>query len=149
MAKKIAQGAIAASIDVALGLIPGASSAKTAFDFFKACYSKPDDKKTNTILDRLDIDDETSLIVDDNIENGFLKYVTDLIQKYDPNLPIPNDWDMTKEINRYLKSNYNNRSVDIPNTTNNMNASSTYRTVQPQRISNNKFAANSNLPENR
>jgi len=146
--KKIAKGAINAGIDAALGLIPGASTAKTAYEFFKACYSKPDDKKTNTVLDRLDVDDQTSLIIDDNIENAFLKYITDLIQKYDPNEPIPDDWDMTKELNRYLKSNYENRSISIPNKIDNSKASSAYRTVQPQRSSATRFAANSNLPEN-
>ena len=60
-------------IDQLLGLIPGASNAKTAFDFFKSTFSKPDTIKTNTWLDRLDIDDNVSKIVDDTIENSFLE----------------------------------------------------------------------------
>ena len=144
---KITKAAINASIDAALGLIPGASTAKTALEFFKACYQKPDDKKTNTVLDRLDVDDQVSLIVDDNIENAFLKYVTDLIQKYNPNEPIPADWDMTKELNRYLKTNYDNRAIAIPGKPDNTVASGKYKTVQPYKTSANKFAANANLPQ--
>jgi glycerol-3-phosphate responsive antiterminator len=35
------------ALDQVLGLIPGASNAKTAFDFLKTAISKPDTKKTN------------------------------------------------------------------------------------------------------
>jgi hypothetical protein len=144
---QIAQGAINAAIDTALGFIPGASSAKTAYEFFKACYNKPDDKKTNTVLDRLDVDDQVSLIVDDNIENAFLKYITELIQKYKPEQPIPPDWDMTRELNRYLKTNYQNRSTLIPGKADKAMASSEYRTVQPRKATATKFVANANLPQ--
>jgi len=143
--EQLKKGVINAAIDTALGLIPGASNAKTAYDFFKACYNKPDDKKTNTVLDRLDVDDQTSLIVDDNIENAFLKYITDLIQKYNPEEPIPADWDMTKELNRYLKTNYDNRAVSIPNKLDNTVANPNYKQVQPTKSANTKFASNAGL----
>jgi hypothetical protein len=61
------------ALDQVLGLIPGASNAKTAFDFMKAAISKPDTKKTLTWLDKLDIDDDMSAIVDDTVENGFME----------------------------------------------------------------------------
>ena len=38
------------ALDQILGLIPGASNAKTAFDFLKTSISKPDTKKTKHIV---------------------------------------------------------------------------------------------------
>ena len=67
----------AAGKDLAKGiladLLPGGSTIAGAFDAFKAMYSMPDDKRTGTALDYLDVDDEVSAIVDDNVENKFLK----------------------------------------------------------------------------
>jgi len=60
------------AIDQLLGFFPGASNAKTAIDFVKAAVKKPDTKKSGTWLDKLDIDDEMSAIVDDTVENGFM-----------------------------------------------------------------------------
>ena len=67
-------------LDQVLGLIPGASNAKTAFDFIKTAISKPDTKKTGTWFDKLDIDDKMSAIIDDAVENGFMQSMADSIQ---------------------------------------------------------------------
>ena len=69
------------AIDTVLGAIPGIGAAKTSFDFFKAAFKKPDDKKTSSWLDKLDVDDEMSAIVDDTVENGFLKAISAAIEK--------------------------------------------------------------------
>lgn len=102
------------AIDQILGLIPGASNAKTAFEFFKAITSKPDTKKTNTVLDRLDVDDEVSKIVDDTVEAAFIQHLQEIISKHDQNLPIPQDWNMTKELYQFLKTSYHGRSIEVP-----------------------------------
>jgi hypothetical protein len=68
------------ALDQVLGLIPGASNAKTTFEFLRAAFEKPDTKKTQTWLDKLDIDDEMSAIIDDTVENGFLKIMADTIE---------------------------------------------------------------------
>ena len=44
--KKIVSQGVELGIDQLLGLLPGASNVKTAFDFFKSAISKPDTKKT-------------------------------------------------------------------------------------------------------
>ena len=59
-----------------MGFIPGADVALTTFDFIRAATSKPDTKKTKTWLDKLDIDDEMSAIVDDTVENGFMQMMS-------------------------------------------------------------------------
>ena len=63
-----------------MGFIPGAEAAKTTFEFIRAAISKPDSKKTNTWLDKLDIDDSMSAIVDDTVENGFMQMMSKTIE---------------------------------------------------------------------
>ena len=55
------------------------------------------------------------MIVDDRIENAFLKHMLVLAQKYDQNQPIPSTWNMTKELERYIKQTYKNRGISVPN----------------------------------
>lgn len=99
------------AIDQFLGLIPGASNAKTTFDFIKAAMSKPDSKKTNTWLDKLDIDDETSAIVDDTVENGFMKALSASIDKMSDDQKLEDDFNMNQKLVDYLKTQYKGRTV--------------------------------------
>lgn len=117
--KQLANQATSFAVDQVIGLIPGGSNIKTAFDFFKTVASQPDTKKTNTVIDKLNVDDQVSMIVDDRIENAFLKHMLGLAQKYNPNQPIPPTWNMTKELERYIKQTYKNRSISVPGDTNN------------------------------
>jgi hypothetical protein len=73
--------------------------------------SKPDDKKTNTWLDKLDIDDETSAIVDDTVENGFIKTLAKSLDKKSDNDPLEDDFNMNQELVDYLKEKYKGRTV--------------------------------------
>lgn len=108
-----AAGGVAANlaIDQVLGLIPGASNAKSAFDFFKSIYSATDDKKTNTFLDKINVDDKYAEIVDDKVEMAFLKYLSDLFSRKPDQEPIPDDFDVNKELEIYLKNKYASRSL--------------------------------------
>ena len=84
------------AIDVALGAIPGLGAAKTTFDVVKAAFFKPDTKKTNSWLDKLDIDDEMSSIVDDTVENGFLEMITKTIESESDDSPLEQDFNMNQ-----------------------------------------------------
>jgi len=101
--------------DVALGtligFIPGADAAKTTFDFIKAAFRKPDIKKTKTWLDKLDIDDEMSAIVDDTVENGFLQSLTKAIDSESDTKPLEQDFNMNAKMVNYLKDTYKGRTV--------------------------------------
>ena len=101
------------TIDTILGFIPGASAAKSAYDFFKAATQKPDTKKTNTWLDNLDIDDQVSAIVDDTVENGFLEDLVKSIEKESDDAELEADFNMNKKLQDYLSSKYNNRTVSL------------------------------------
>ena len=98
-------------LDQALGLIPGASNAKTTFEFLRAAFEKPDTQKTKTWLDKLDIDDDVSAIVDDTVENGFLKMMADTIESESNNKPLESDFNMNAKMVDYLRDKYNQRTI--------------------------------------
>ena len=99
------------ALDVVLGAIPGIGAAKSTFDFVKAAFLKPDTKKSNSWLDKLDIDDEMSSIVDDTVENGFLKMVAKTIDSETDTKPLEQDFNMNSKMVTYLKNNYSGRTV--------------------------------------
>jgi len=99
------------ALDQVLGLIPGASNAKTAFDFLKTAISKPDTKKTNTWLDKLDIDDKMSAIVDDTVESGFMQAMADTIQNEPDDKSLEDDFNMNQKMVDYLRDKYEQRTI--------------------------------------
>jgi hypothetical protein len=99
------------ALDQILGLIPGASNTKTAFDFIKTAISKPDTKKTNTWLDKLDIDDDMSKIVDDTVENGFMQAMVKSIESEPDTKELEDDFNMNAKMVDYLKQTYAGRTV--------------------------------------
>jgi hypothetical protein len=99
------------ALDQVLGLIPGASNAKTAFDFIKTAISKPDTKKTDTWLDKLDIDDKMSQIIDDTVENGFIQTMAKSTESQPDTKPLEDDFNMNAKMVDYLKKTYSGRTV--------------------------------------
>jgi hypothetical protein len=99
------------ALDQIINLIPGVSAAKTTFDFVKAAISKPDDKKTSTWLDKLDIDDNTSAIIDNTVENGFMKFISTAIEDTPDDKELENDFNMNQKLVNYLKTQYNGRTI--------------------------------------
>jgi hypothetical protein len=98
------------ALDTVLGLL-GAGAAKNVFDLVKAGVSRPDDKKTKTWLDKLDIDDDMSLIVDDTVENGFIKMMSDIIKTQPDNKELEDDFNMNQKLVNYLSDKYNERTI--------------------------------------
>jgi hypothetical protein len=98
-------------IDQLLGFIPGASNAKTTYDFIKAAVSKPDTKKTTTWLDKLDIDDEMSAIIDDTVENGFMQVISKTIESEPDDKELEQDFNMNTKLMDYLKNKHKGRFV--------------------------------------
>ena len=83
------------------------------FQFFKAAYSKPDNKKTGTWLDRLDVDDDMSAIVADDVEDQFLKIFAQIIDDEPPDKEIEADFDINQRLKDWLAGEYNQRTIDI------------------------------------
>lgn len=98
-------------IDQLAGLIPGVGNVKTAFDFFKSIYDANDSTKTNTWLDRINVDDKFSEIVDDSIEDKFLKALIKLIESKNDNELLPDDFDINKMLINFLSKRYDNRTL--------------------------------------
>jgi len=94
-----------------MGFIPGAEAAKTTFEFIKAAISKPDAKKTSTWLDKLDVDDQMSAIVDDTVENGFMQAMAKSIEAESDTKPLESNFNMNAKMVDYLKKQYSGRTV--------------------------------------
>lgn len=99
------------ALGTVIGFIPGADTAKTTFEFIKAAFSKPDTKKTKTWLDKLDIDDEMSAIVDDTVENSFLQLLSKTIDSEPDNKPLEQDFNMNAKMVNHLKNKYAGRTI--------------------------------------
>lgn len=99
------------AVDIALDFLPGAAAAKTTFDFIKSAFNKPDDKKTNSWVDKLDIDDEVSAIIDNSVENGFLKLISQTIDAEPDDKKLESDFNMNQKMVDYLKNNYKGRTI--------------------------------------
>jgi hypothetical protein len=99
------------AIDTILGTIPGLGAAKTTYDVIKAAISRPDTKKTNTWLDKLDIDDNMSKIIDNTVESGFIQIITKTIEGESDDKPLEQDFNMNQKLVDYLKQNYKGRTI--------------------------------------
>ena len=100
-----------AAVEALKATIPGIGLAKQAFDIFKGAARKPDTKKTNTWLDKLDIDDNMSKIIDDTVENGFIEAMTKIIETEPDDKSLERDFNMNSKMVDYLKREYSGRTV--------------------------------------
>lgn len=112
--KDVLKGAIKdAVVGEIMGKIPGLTAAKSVYDGIKLMYELPDEKRTGTALDYMDIDDNVSAIVDDNEENGFIKawvkHLSDM-SKEELSQEIESV-DMTDLLNDYLANKYGGHKV--------------------------------------
>ena len=68
-----------------------------------------DDKfKSNTGLDKLNIDDNISKIVDDKVEAAFLNFLIDKLGKMNPDTPMP---DASIELQDFLATKFDKNTV--------------------------------------
>jgi len=101
-----------------VGMLPGGgtaltlfTSAKDSLDLLKKVYGADDKAKTGTGLDKLNVNDQVSAIVDDPIEVAFLNY---LIKDKFVNAPEDQsleDFDATKGLQRYLIDKFGGTTV--------------------------------------
>jgi len=93
-----------------LDAIPGAGTAKGIFDLVRSTYKMPDEKKTNTALDFLNVDDEVSAIVDDTIENAFLKVLGQELEGESDERRLE-DLDVTTLLQKYIAREFDKRTI--------------------------------------
>ena len=88
----------------------GGAIFKDAATFVKTMYKLPDNKKTGTVLDVfLNVDDDVSAIVDDELENAFLQDFMEIIQDKPDNETISAS--VTQELQKWIASKYNANTV--------------------------------------
>ena len=104
--KDIAAGTI-------LDIIPGAATVKNLFDLIKPFYSLPDEKRTNTALDNLDVDDDVSKIVADEIEQAFLLDLSKSLEGMSDDAKLK-DINMTRVLSNFISNKFNKRTVVTP-----------------------------------
>ena len=92
--------------------VPGLGAAKTVYDLVKASFKKPDTVKTDSWLDKLDVDDHMSAIVDDTVENDFLKFISKEIEGESDDTKLDPNFNMSKKMQAHLKKQHSGRSVD-------------------------------------
>jgi hypothetical protein len=110
-----------AFFDVLTNQIPGLSAAKTMFakasdsaDFILKMYQVDDDARPEGNLSKLDMDDHVSKMLDAKIEKEFIKFLITSIGQKNPDDRIGDDWDVTAELEEYLRDNNAGRTVDMP-----------------------------------
>lgn len=99
------------SIDTIIGQIPIVGNIKTGVDLVRAFIEAPDTKKTKTWLDKLQIDDNMSRIIDNAVENGFIQYISKEIEEEPNDKPLEQDFNMNQKLVDYLKTNYQGRTI--------------------------------------
>ena len=88
----------------------GGSLFKDTATFIKTMYKLPDNKKTGTVLDVfLNVDDDVSAIVDDELENAFLQDFMDIIQSKPDDEKINSS--VTQELQKWIASKYSSTTV--------------------------------------
>ena len=104
-----------AAVDAIVGslatVFPPALAAKGAWTMAKALkqmYSQSDEKKTDTHLDFLNVDDQISRIVDDTVENNFLNQATKQFEDLPDEAKVPN---ITNALSKYISKKYADRTV--------------------------------------
>ena len=102
-------------MEMAVAQIPGISNvyslwqgAKDGRAMLRKLYGADDGFKTNTGLDMLNVNDEISAIVDDNVENAFLNDMLDALESAEPTDPIPV---VDDELQRFLSKTFKGHQV--------------------------------------
>ena len=98
-------------LDMALDAIPGAGTAMSVFNLVKGFAKAPDGKRPKNFLGNFDLDDDVSKIVDNDIEDEFIKDLVKKIENKNDNEEL-GDFNMTEMLNDYLAGQYKGNRVN-------------------------------------
>jgi len=96
-----------------IGIIPGLDTADKIVDVYgllKGLYKLKDDVRPNNFLANFDIDDAISKIVDNDLEDEFIKELTKRIENISNSKKIGN-FNMTEQLKGFLARKFNNRTI--------------------------------------
>ena len=113
-AKRKGQGKEALK-DLAKSSVTGAllGAADSLKDLILQTYKLPDDKSTGTGLDALNIDDEISAIIDDQVENRFLNWLVKSLEGQEDEVPLQK-LNMDRLLQKFLMQQFNRRTIKSP-----------------------------------
>ena len=94
-----------------IGFVPWAGGARDLAEVILSLTKIPDNKRPKGFLKKFDIDDQIQLIIDNQIESQFVKYVIKYINQKDENEVIT-DFNMTNVLNNFLQKKFKGRGVD-------------------------------------
>ena len=90
-------------------------TAKDGLDFLKKAMSQDDaNSKDGGFIGQLDVDDDIQDIVDDTVEDNFLKDIEKFIMSQASSKELGNDFSMNRELQIWLDKNHNKRGVQRP-----------------------------------
>lgn len=111
--KEIVKSGLETGFDVALDfLIPYGGAAKSVGGLIKKLVSMKDEVRPDNFLGDLDIDDQISLIVDNDLEEKFVEYIANKINQK-PDDEKLKGFTMTSELNNFLKKNFKGRHFKV------------------------------------
>ena len=104
--------------------IPGINAAKEVFskasdsaDFILKMYQVDDNDRPDGNLSKLDMDDYVTKMLDAKVETEFIKSLIVSIGQKNPDDRIDPNWDITQEVEEYLRNNNSGRTVEVPDST--------------------------------
>ena len=110
-------GMLGGGVDAAAGLLadmlPMGGLVKDLASAAYAAYKLPDEKKTQTGLDALNVDDEVSAIVADEVENAFMKTLSKKLESLPDETPLEKV-NMTQLLSQFIANKFNKRTVIVP-----------------------------------
>ena len=107
--KGIADTVIDIAVDEIQGMIPGFATAKNLFMAARNVYDL-DDKAKIGALASLNVDDDVSKVIDDAIENEFLKDWLSALSALSDEKEL-DEVDVTKALSNWMKKKYDNTTV--------------------------------------
>ena len=86
---------------------------ETVKDLIVQTYKLSDDKSTGTGLDALNIDDEISAIIDNQVENRFINWLVKSMEGQDDSTPLQK-LNMDRLLQKFLMKQFNQRTIKSP-----------------------------------
>jgi len=111
--KGLADTAIDIVVDEIQAMIPGFATVKNLAMAAKGAYKLDDEAKTGSALDVMNVDDDISKIVDDPVENEFMKVYAKALEKFPDDKPIKS-LDTTAALTKYIAAKFNNTQLEKP-----------------------------------
>ena len=90
--------------------VPGLGAAKSVVGFIKDRYDDKDGMKSGSALDFMNVDDNISLMIDDKIEELFLKHLESSLSDLSDDSPLEK-LNMNKLLSKFLAQKYDSRTV--------------------------------------